>query len=58
MADVLNGICDKLVERHPHVYGDVVAENEEVVKANWEKLKLNTEINQCLKECPIRYPPW
>ncbi len=40
VADVLNAICDKLVHRHPHIYGDVVAETEEEVKANWEKIKL------------------
>ncbi len=40
IADVANGISDKLIERHPHIYGDVVAENEEQVKQNWEKIKL------------------
>jgi XTP/dITP diphosphohydrolase len=40
VADVLNAICEKLVHRHPHIYGDVVAETEEEVKANWEKIKL------------------
>ncbi len=40
MADVLNSVCDKLVKRHPHIYGDVVATDEETVKANWEKIKL------------------
>ena len=39
-ADVLHGICDKLVTRHPHIYGDVEAATEEEVKANWEKIKL------------------
>ena len=39
-ADVLHGICDKLVSRHPHIYGDVQAATEEEVKANWEKIKL------------------
>ena len=38
-ADVANGVCDKLIYRHPHVYGDVDAENSEIVKANWEELK-------------------
>ncbi len=37
---VLNAVCDKLVHRHPHIYGDVVANDEETVKQNWEKLKL------------------
>ena len=40
MADVCNGICDKLIYRHPHIYGDVVVADEEEVKQNWEKLKL------------------
>ena len=40
IADALNNVCDKLVERHPHIYGDVVAEDEEAVKQNWEKIKL------------------
>lgn len=40
VADVLHAVCDKLVERHPHIYGDVQAEDEETVKANWEKIKL------------------
>lgn len=39
-ADALHGICDKLVHRHPHIYGDVEATTEEEVKANWEKIKL------------------
>ena len=42
IADALNSVCDKLVERHPHIYGDVVAEDEEAVKRNWEKIKLAT----------------
>ncbi len=40
IADVANSICDKLIDRHPHIYGDVVVANEEEVKQNWEKLKL------------------
>lgn len=40
VADVLNGICEKLIHRHPHIYGDVKVQNEEEVKANWEKIKL------------------
>ncbi|MGA0435809.1 MAG: MazG nucleotide pyrophosphohydrolase domain-containing protein, partial [Flavobacteriales bacterium] len=38
IADSLNGICDKLIDRHPHIYGDVQADDEDAVKANWEKL--------------------
>ena len=40
ITDVLNTVCDKLVHRHPHIYGDVVAEDEAAVKRNWELLKL------------------
>ena len=40
VADVLNGVCEKLIERHPHIYGDVEVKDEEEVKANWEKIKL------------------
>lgn len=40
IADVCNTICDKLIERHPHIYGDVKVENEEDVKRNWEQIKL------------------
>ena len=57
ITDVLNGICDKLVHRHPHIYGDVVAEDEETVKANWEKLKLKegkTSVLQGLFCCPLQ----
>ncbi len=45
IADVLNGVCEKLINRHPHIYGDVVAEDEETVKANWEKIKLKEKGN-------------
>ncbi|MEO8774117.1 MAG: nucleoside triphosphate pyrophosphohydrolase [Gelidibacter sp.] len=40
IADVCHSICDKLIERHPHIYGDVKVENEEDVKRNWELIKL------------------
>jgi XTP/dITP diphosphohydrolase len=40
IADVLNGVCDKLVERHPHIYGDTTVENADDVKHNWEQIKL------------------
>ena len=46
VADVLNSVCDKLIRRHPHIYGDVNAEDEEAVKANWEKIKLKEKGNQ------------
>ena len=40
IADVLNTLCEKLIVRHPHIYGDVKAETEEQVKENWEQIKL------------------
>ncbi len=42
LKDVLDSICEKLIIRHPHIYGDVKVENEEDVKRNWEKIKLQT----------------
>ena len=39
LKDVIDGLCEKLIFRHPHVYGDVKAETEEQVKQNWEQLK-------------------
>lgn len=49
IADVLNSVCDKLVRRHPHIYGDVKAETEEEVKANWEQIKLKEKNNKTNK---------
>ena len=40
LPEVLNGICEKLIARHPHIYGDVKVADEEDVKRNWEKLKM------------------
>lgn len=56
VADVLNSICDKLVERHPHIYGDVIATDEETVKANWEKIKLNSGNKSVLEGVPKSLP--
>lgn len=56
MADVLNGICEKLIERHPHVYGDVIAEDEKAVKENWEKIKLRTGNKSVLEGVPKTMP--
>jgi len=39
IKDVMDSLCDKLIRRHPHIYGDVVAEDEEAVKRNWEQIK-------------------
>jgi MazG family protein len=56
VADVLNSICDKLIERHPHIYGDVIANDEETVKANWEKIKLKTGNKSVLEGVPTSLP--
>ncbi len=56
VTSVLNRICDKLVHRHPHIYGDTAAETEEEVKANWEKLKLKEGKKSVLEGVPISLP--
>lgn len=56
IADVANSICDKLIDRHPHIYGDVVVENEEEVKQNWEKLKLKEGRKSVLEGVPKSLP--
>ena len=56
IADVCNSICDKLIDRHPHIYGDVEVENEEQVKHNWEKLKLKEGKTSVLEGVPNSLP--
>ena len=56
IADVCNSICDKLVDRHPHIYGDVKVEDEEDVKRNWEKLKLKEGKTSVLEGVPNSLP--
>jgi XTP/dITP diphosphohydrolase len=56
VTSVLNGICDKLISRHPHIYGDVKADSEEEVKANWEKLKLKEGKKSVLEGVPKSLP--
>lgn len=56
ITDVLNGICDKLIDRHPHIYGDVKVKDEEEVKANWEKLKLKEGNASVLSGVPVSLP--
>ena len=51
VADVLNSVCDKLIHRHPHIYGDVEATTEEEVKANWEAMKLKERVPKCTSRC-------
>jgi MazG family protein len=56
IADVLNGLCEKLIERHPHIYADVIANDEETVKANWEKIKLKKGNKSVLEGVPSSLP--
>lgn len=56
ITDVMTAICDKLVERHPHIYGDAVAEDENAVKANWEKIKLKSGNKSVLEGVPTSLP--
>ncbi|MCF2445659.1 nucleoside triphosphate pyrophosphohydrolase [Dyadobacter sp. CY345] len=56
IADVLTGICEKLISRHPHIYGDAKADTEEQVKQNWEKLKLKEGNKSVLSGVPGSLP--
>ncbi|WP_310594549.1 nucleoside triphosphate pyrophosphohydrolase [Flavobacterium sp.] len=56
MADVCNEICEKLIYRHPHIYGDVEVKDEEEVKQNWEKLKLKEGKKSVLEGVPKGLP--
>jgi XTP/dITP diphosphohydrolase len=56
IADVLNGISDKLIYRHPHIYGDVKVKDEKEVKKNWEKLKLKEGKKSVLEGVPKSLP--
>ena len=56
ITDVIHTVCDKLVERHPHIYGDVVAQTEDEVKANWEKIKLKKGKKSVLEGVPRSLP--
>ena len=56
IADVANGVCEKLIIRHPHIYGDVKVDNEEDVKRNWEKIKLKEGNKSVLGGVPKSLP--
>jgi len=56
IADVANSICDKLIERHPHIYSDVEVADEEEVKKNWENLKLKEGKTSVLQGVPKSLP--
>lgn len=56
ITDVLNGICEKLIHRHPHIYGDVKADDAKTVKDNWEKIKLKEGKKSVLDGVPKSLP--
>lgn len=56
IADVMNALCEKLIVRHPHIYADVVANDDETVKANWEKIKLKEGSKSVLAGVPKTLP--
>lgn len=56
IVDVLNGVCDKLINRHPHIYGDVEVQDEQDVKRNWEQIKLKEGNKSVLAGVPAGLP--
>lgn len=56
LEEVINSLCEKLIYRHPHIYGDVKAEDDEAVKRNWEKLKLKEGKRSVLSGVPAALP--
>src|SRR5690606_31692231 len=56
IVDVLNGVCEKLISRHPHIYGDVNVNDDEDVKRNWEQLKLKEGNKSVLGGVPHSLP--
>ena len=56
ILDVINNLCDKLIHRHPHIYGEIRVSNEEEVKENWEKLKLKEGKKSVLEGVPKSLP--
>lgn len=56
LNDVINGVCEKLIFRHPHIYGDVKVKNEDDVKRNWENLKLKEGKKSVLGGVPAALP--
>lgn len=56
IADVCNEICEKLINRHPHIYGDVQVEDEADVKRNWENIKLKEGKKSVLEGVPTSLP--
>jgi MazG family protein len=56
LQEVIDGVCEKLIKRHPHIYGNVIAENEEELKKNWEQIKLTEGKKSVLSGVPKSLP--
>ena len=56
IADVIDGVCDKLVHRHPHIYGNIEVKDEKDVKKNWERLKMKEGKKSVLEGVPKSLP--
>ncbi|HSN07818.1 MAG TPA: nucleoside triphosphate pyrophosphohydrolase, partial [Hanamia sp.] len=56
LQEVIEGICDKLIKRHPHIYGNVKVNDEEDVKKNWEQIKLQEGTKSVLSGVPKSLP--
>src|SRR3954469_8521737 len=56
LLDIIEGICTKLIQRHPHIYGKVKVDNEEDVKKNWEKIKIKEGKKSALSGVPTSLP--
>jgi len=56
ITDVINQVCDKLIHRHPHIYGDIKVANAEEVSRNWEQLKLKEGKKSVLEGVPVSLP--
>jgi MazG family protein len=56
IGDALNAVCEKLIKRHPHIYGDVKVKDEEEVKRNWEQLKMKEGKKSVLSGVPNSLP--
>src|ERR1035437_7804210 len=56
ITDVINSLCEKLIYRHPHVFGDVIVNDDEEVKTNWENLKIKAGSQSILAGVPKTLP--
>ena len=56
LEEAINGVCEKLIVRHPHIYGDVTVENEDDVKRNWEQIKMKEGRKSIFSGVPLSLP--